>query len=70
VNISDGNTTVELDRSDALDGSAAAYLEGPGTSLRCRRRASVIGRVATTPAGTWLSPFASQFWRLPTFGGK
>ena len=43
-----------------------AYVEGPGTTLRCQRCASVIGRVATTPAGTWLSLSGSQSWRLPT----
>jgi Family of unknown function (DUF6510) len=102
VSISDGDTTVELDQSDALDGSAAAgafsaalcvdasmieivcaqcgyqapfaeeraYLEGPGTTLRCRRCASVIGRVATTPAGTWLSLSGSESWRLPISAQK
>jgi len=47
-----------------------AYLAGPGTTLRCRRCATVIGRVATTPAGTWLSLSGSQSWRLPTSAGK
>src|SRR3954469_6180710 len=42
-----------------------AYLEGLGTTLCCRRCASVIGRVATTPAGTWLSLSGSESWRLP-----
>jgi hypothetical protein len=102
VSISDGNAMVELDQSDALDGSAAAgafsvalgvdasvidivcaecgyrapfaeeraYLQGPGTTLCCRRCASVIGRVATTPAGTWLSLSGSESWRLPIFAGK
>jgi hypothetical protein len=102
VSIADGNTIVELDQSNALDGSAAAgpfsaalgvdasmidivcvacghqalfaeeraYLEGPGTTLCCRRCAGVIGRVATTPAGTWLSLSGSQSWRLPTSAGK
>ena len=97
---SDG-TTVELDQSDALDGSAAAgafsaalgvdpsminivcancgyrapfaeeraYLGGPGTTLCCRRCAGVIGRVATTPAGTWLSLSGSESWQLPVSGG-
>jgi hypothetical protein len=100
VNITNGNTTVELDQSNALDGNAAAgtfsaalgvdasmidiicaacgyeasfaeeraYLEGPGTTLCCQRCASVVGRVATTPAGTWLS--LSGSWRLPTIAGK
>ena len=98
---SDG-TTVELDQSDALDGSAAAgefstvlgvdasmitvvcahcghrapfaeeraYLGGPGTTLCCHRCASVIGRVATTPAGTWLSLSGSESWQLPVSGGQ
>ena len=42
-----------------------AYVEGPGTTLCCRRCASVIGRLATTPAGTWLSLTGSESWRLP-----
>jgi hypothetical protein len=42
-----------------------AYLGGPGTTLCCRRCASVIGRVATTPVGTWLSLAGSESWRLP-----
>jgi hypothetical protein len=46
-----------------------AYLGGPGTTLCCRRCASVIGRVATTPAGTWLSLSGSESWRLPIFAG-
>jgi uncharacterized protein DUF6510 len=46
-----------------------AYVEGPGTTLCCRRCASVIGRVATTPAGTWLSLSGSQSWRLPPTAG-
>jgi hypothetical protein len=98
VSISDGNTMAELDRSNALDGSAAAgafsdalgvdasmidivcaacghrapfaeeraYLAGPGATLCCHRCASVIGRVATTPAGTWLSLSGSESWRLPS----
>src|SRR3954451_15341465 len=102
VSMSNGNTTVELDQSAALDGSAAAgafsvalgvdasmidvvcaecgdrapfaeeraYLEGPGTTLCCRRCASVIGRVATTPAGTWLSLSGSESWRLPISAGS
>ena len=102
MTINDGNTMVELDQSNALDGSAAAgafsvalgvdasmidivcaecgyqaafaeeraYLEGPGTTLRCQRCASVIGRVATTPAGTWLSLSGSESWRLPISAGK
>jgi len=102
VNISDDNTTVELDQSNALDGNAAAgafsaalgvdasmidivcaecgyrapfaeeraYLDGPGTTLCCQRCASVIGRVATTPAGTWLSLSGSESWRLPSFAGS
>lgn len=102
MSISDGNPMVELDQSNALDGSAAAgafsgalgvdasmidivcaecgygapfpeeraYLEGPGTTLCCRRCASVIGRVATTPAGTWLSLSGSESWRLPLSAGK
>ena len=97
MTISDDDTAVVLDQSEALDGSAAAgafsaalgvdaatieivcagcgyqaplaeeraYLEGPGTTLRCRRCATVIGRVATTPAGTWLSLSGSRSWRLP-----
>jgi hypothetical protein len=47
-----------------------AYVEGPGTTLRCRRCASVVGRVATTPAGTWLSLSGSQSWLLPTSAGQ
>jgi hypothetical protein len=47
-----------------------AYLEGPGTTLCCRRCASVIGRLATTPAGTWLSLSGSESWRLPISAGK
>jgi hypothetical protein len=43
-----------------------AHVEGPGTTLRCARCALVIGRVATTPAGTWLSLAGSRSWRLPT----
>jgi hypothetical protein len=43
-----------------------AYVEGPGTTLCCQRCASVVGRVATTPAGTWLSLSGSRSWRLPT----
>jgi Family of unknown function (DUF6510) len=102
VSTSDGNTMVELDQSNALDGSAAAgafsvalgvdasmidivcaecgyqapfaeqraYVDGPGTTLCCRRCASVIGRVATTPAGTWLSLSGSASWRLPLSAGK
>jgi hypothetical protein len=102
VSISDGNTMVEFDQSNALDGSAAAgafsvalgvdasmidivcaecghqapfaeeraYVEGPGTTLCCQRCACVIGRVATTPAGTWLSLSGSQSWRLPPSSGK
>jgi hypothetical protein len=46
-----------------------AYLEGPGTTLCCRRCASVIGRVATTPAGTWVSLSGSESWRLPIVAG-
>ena len=46
-----------------------AYLEGPGTTLCCRRCASVIGRVATTPAGTWVSLSGSESWRLPVVAG-
>jgi len=101
VSISDGNATVDLDQSNALDGNAAAgafsvalgvdasmidivcagcgyqapfaeeraYLEGPGTTLCCRRCASVIGRVATTPAGTWVSLSGSESWRLPIVVG-
>jgi hypothetical protein len=93
---------VELDQSNALDGSAAAgafsvalgvdasmidivcaecgyqapfaeeraYLGGPGTTLCCRRCASVIGRVATTPAGTWLNLSGSDSWRLPISAEK
>jgi hypothetical protein len=102
VSLSDDNTMVDLDQSDALDGSAAAgafsaalgvdasmitivcaecgyrapfpeeraYVEGPGTTLRCQRCASVIGRVATTPAGTWLSLSGSESWRLPASAGQ
>jgi hypothetical protein len=101
VSVSDGNATVDLDQSNALDGNAAAgafsvalgvdpsmidivcagcgyrasfaeeraYLEGPGTTLCCRRCASVIGRVATTPAGTWVSLSGSESWRLPIVAG-
>jgi hypothetical protein len=101
MSISDGNTMVVLDQSNALDGNAAAgafsvalgvdasmidivcaecgyqapfaeeraYVEGPGTTLCCRRCASVVGRVATTPAGTWLSLSGSQSWRLPPSAG-
>ena len=43
-----------------------AYVDGPGTTLRCARCALVVGRVATTPAGTWVSLAGSQSWRLPT----
>jgi hypothetical protein len=43
-----------------------AYVDGPGATLRCARCALVVGRVATTPAGTWLSLAGSQSWRLPT----
>ena len=43
-----------------------AYVDGPGTTLRCARCALVVGRVATMPAGTWLSLDGSQSWRLPT----
>lgn len=46
-----------------------AYVEGPGTTLCCRRCASVIGRLATTPAGTWLSLSGSESWRLPILAG-
>jgi len=46
-----------------------AYLEGPGTTLCCRRCASVIGRLATTPAGMWLSLSGSESWRLPIVDG-
>jgi hypothetical protein len=46
-----------------------AYLEGPGATLCCRRCASVIGRVATTPAGTWVSLSGSESWRLPIVAG-
>jgi hypothetical protein len=102
VSISARNAMVELDQSNALDGSAAAgafsvalgvdasmidivcaecgyqapfaeeraYLGGPGTTLCCRRCASVIGRVATTPAGTWLNLSGSDSWRLPIFAEK
>jgi hypothetical protein len=101
VSISDENTKVDLDQSNALDGNAAAgafsvalgvdasmidivcagcgyqapfaeeraYVEGPGTTLCCRRCASVIGRLATTPAGTWLSLSGSESWLLPIFAG-
>jgi hypothetical protein len=101
VSFSDDNTIVELDQSNALDGSAAAgafsaalgvdasvidivcaecgdqapfaeqraYVEGPGTTLCCRRCAGVIARVATTPAGTWLSLSGSASWRLPAQRG-
>jgi hypothetical protein len=47
-----------------------AYLGGPGTTLCCQRCASVIGRVATTPAGTWLSLSGSESWQLPVSGGQ
>jgi hypothetical protein len=47
-----------------------AYVEGPGTTLCCRRCASVIGRVATTPAGTWLSLSGSESWRWPASAGQ
>ena len=43
-----------------------AYVDGPGATLRCARCALVVGRVATTPAGTWLSLAGSQSWRLRT----
>src|SRR4051795_5929841 len=49
----------------ALFAEERAYLEGPGTTLCCRRCGNVIGRVATTPAGTWLSLSGSESWRLP-----
>jgi hypothetical protein len=100
VSNSDG-TTVELDQSDALDGSAAAgafgaalgvdptlfdvvcahcgyrapfaderaYLGGPGTTLCCQRCAGVLGRVATTPSGTWLSLSGSESWHVPASAG-
>ena len=42
-----------------------AYVGGPGTTLCCRRCAGVIGRLAATPAGTWLSLAGSASWRLP-----
>lgn len=102
MSFGDDDTMVQLDQSDALDGSAAAgafssaigvdasminivcaecgyqapfaeeraYVEGPGTTLCCRRCASVIGRVATTPAGTWLSLSGSESWRLPPSAGQ
>jgi hypothetical protein len=54
----------------ALFAEERAYLEGPGTTLCCRRCANVIGRVATTPAGTWLSLSGSESWRLPIVAGK
>jgi hypothetical protein len=44
---------------------ARAYVQGPGTTLRCAGCARVVGRVATTPAGTWLSLAGSRSWRLP-----
>ena len=98
----DGTIIVELDQSNAHDGSAAAgafsdalgvdasmidivcaecgyqasfaeeraYVEGPGITLCCQRCASVIGRLATTPAGAWLSLSGSQSWRLPISAGK
>jgi hypothetical protein len=101
VSFSDDNTMVQLDQSDALDGSAAAgafssalgvdpsmiditcarcgyqapfaeeraYVKGPGTTLCCQRCAGVIGRVATTPAGTWFSLSGSQSWRLRRSAG-
>jgi hypothetical protein len=47
-----------------------AYLDGPGATLCCRRCAGVIGRVATTPAGTWLSLSGSESWRLPISAGR
>jgi hypothetical protein len=43
-----------------------AYVGGPGTTLRCWRGAQGVGRVAVTPAGTWLSLAGSQSWRLLT----
>jgi hypothetical protein len=49
----------------ALFAEERAYVEGPGTTLCCRRCAGVIGRLATTPAGTWLSLSGSASWRLP-----
>lgn len=102
MNFSDDNAPVELDQSDALDGSAAAgafgsavgvdasminivcaeclhqapfaeeraYMGGPGITLCCQRCASVIGRLATTPAGTWLSLSGSASWRLPASAGR
>ncbi len=42
-----------------------AYVDGPGAPLRCASCALVVGRVATTPAGTWLDLSGSQSWRLP-----
>jgi hypothetical protein len=47
-----------------------AYIGGPGTTLCCGRCAHVIGRVATTPAGTWLNLSGSQSWRLPAVAGR
>jgi hypothetical protein len=47
-----------------------AYVGGPGTTLCCGRCGHVIARVATTPAGTWLSLSGSQSWRLPTVAGR
>lgn len=47
-----------------------AYVEGPGTTLCCRSCAGVIGRVATTPAGTWLTLSGSDSWRVPTWAGR
>jgi uncharacterized protein DUF6510 len=55
-------------RDQALFAEERAYLGGPGTTLCCRRCASVIGRVATTPAGTWLTLSGSESWRLPISG--
>ena len=41
-----------------------AYLDGPGTTLRCRDCGQVLARLATTPHGTWLSLSGSASWHL------
>jgi hypothetical protein len=41
-----------------------AYLDGPGTTLRCPRCGQALARLATTPHGTWLSLAGSASWHL------
>ena len=53
----------------ALFAEERTYVEGPGTTLCCRRCAGVVGRLATTPAGAWLSLSGSQSWLLPPVAG-